>query len=268
MRRAPLALVCVLGLMLAFASSASAAPYMEVGAPSGNYAGKDPKGWVLLVHGGGWDGVGEEQVQRVRPDARRFNRHGWATMNTDYAPGAQSLRDVLDSYDTLRARAGRDGRVCLYGQSAGGHLVLMTASERVSVDCVIVEGAPTDLPALARQSTIDPLTHLRQTVGPRFTLDKATLAFGEAQLRSLSPLTVASKIRAPTLMGSATTDVLVPRAQMDALRSARPTTVKAIRLAGTTRTSRRSAFTHAYITLPARKKWEAAKRKMLKAAAR
>ncbi|MEA2664253.1 MAG: hypothetical protein QOI11_1197 [Candidatus Eremiobacteraeota bacterium] len=264
MKRLLLTIPCCVALTLALAVGASATPYFELDAPSASYAGQAPKGWVILVHGGGWDGIGTEQVQRLRTDARRFTNRGWATMNVDYRAGASSLTDVVSFYDLVRSRM-PVGKLCLYGQSAGGQLVLMAAEARTTVSCVMVEGAPTNLRGLATQTSIDPDTARQQTVGPRFVYGKAIAAFGLANLEFYSPLTWASKLRSPTLMSSATNDELVPVAQMNSMRVAR-TKVKVMRLAGTTSTTSRSVFTHGYITPAARSRWEAAKTAMMAAA--
>ena len=255
MKRHLIVLISCLLASLLCAASASAMPYFELSAPSGSYSGKTPKGWVMIVHGGGWDGVGQGQVEKMRPEAHRFTDRGWATMNVTYTAGGQSLADVAGFYDVLRSKY--SGKICLFGSSAGGQLVLMTAAARPTVSCVITEGAPTNLPAFAYQTAYDPATKKQQTGGPQFVYGKAVSAFGVNNLSFYSPLTWASKINMPVLMSMAKVDALVPAAQMKAMHDARPTKVKAVTLASSATSG--SPYTHAYLTTAGRKSWEASK---------
>lgn len=247
-----------IAVALAFAAGESAASYYEVGLPSGTHRGQPPKGWVIVVHGGGWSGVGLTRVVTIRPETVRFTRRGWGTINVDYRPGASSVTDVIASYDLARARAGRGARICLYGQSAGAHLALVTSLVR-DVDCVIVEGAPTDLRGLATQAAFRP-----SLGGARISYDKAVEAFGAPALGAYSPLQRAAELTAPTLMATAANDWMIPQAQMDALRDARPDRVKALHLAAGTKATG-SRFAHAFILRSARSRWEHAKNKLLAA---
>lgn len=255
--------VAILGfsVTLSAAASAQAAPYNEVGLPSGAHAGHSPKGWVIVIHGGGWSGVGHRRVAEIRPQARRFERRGWGTINVDYRPGARSVSDVAAFYDTARSRYGSGTPICLFGQSAGGQIALIVSAMR-PVDCVIVEGAPTDLLALPSQAAFDPGRR-----GAQIAYDKAVEAFGLAELAAYSPLHHAAGLTAPTLMATADNDWMIPRAQMDAMHDARPDLVSALHLAaGDTQTGR--SFAHAYISRSARSRWERAKARTLASVAR
>ncbi|MEA2440918.1 MAG: hypothetical protein QOH76_2342 [Thermoleophilaceae bacterium] len=121
----------------------SAHPYEELTVPVGK-----PRGYVMVVHGGGWISVGKNAVLAVRPWASRFNRAGYATLNIDYRPGGKSLADVIASYDRLRRAVGPAVPICVLGGSAGGHLVLMLATRRHQIACVISEAGPTVLASL------------------------------------------------------------------------------------------------------------------------
>lgn len=151
--------------------------------------GAATNGYMLVIHGGAWTANGQDAVDDLTATAQRFADHGWQAVNVDYRPGAASLTDTLSAYDALRARAGRRATVCLFGSSAGGHLALLVANRRPSVNCVITEGAPTDLPS---------------TTGEVLRL--ANLYFG-AQTARLSPARL--PVTQPTLIEHATGDQIV-----------------------------------------------------------
>jgi hypothetical protein len=100
---------------------------------------------VIVIHAGGWRLVGRGMTGLEQPEVDRLNKWGYATLNIDYHRGARGLTDVLGFYDRLRRRVPRKTPICLDGASAGGHLALMAALNRPSVDCVITRAAPTRL---------------------------------------------------------------------------------------------------------------------------
>src|SRR4051812_37490663 len=51
--------------------------YYEVGAPTGSFAGKTPKGEMLVIHGGGWHLVGKATVAFERRHADEWRAKGW-----------------------------------------------------------------------------------------------------------------------------------------------------------------------------------------------
>ena len=154
--------------------------YAELSVPAGA-----PRGVVVLLHGGGWANVGEGAVAAMRPEASRWRRRGWVTLNASHRPCAASVADALRAYDTA-ARGWPRLPVCAIGDSSGGHLALMIAAQRPSLDCAIAEGAPVDLTALTRQTAYDPVSGGTQTAGPRFVRDLAVNAFGAADLERFS----------------------------------------------------------------------------------
>ena len=164
---------------------------------------------MLLVHGGAWSIVGPTALGGTRADAQRWRARGWRTVNVDYRACAASLGDVLTIYDRVRATYGSKQPICAFGRSAGGHLTLLLAALRPSLDCVTVIASPTDLPALAHQSTAaDP-------DGPPMAYDLATAAFGEDRLAQLSP--IRTQLRARVLFALADNDALIPLSQGTAL---------------------------------------------------
>jgi acetyl esterase/lipase len=102
----------------------------------------------MVIHGGGWTQQGPAAVAAMAPQVQRFRAWGYPARAITYGPGRQGLSDVLGIIDRFRAAHPRR-RICLYGESAGGHLALLAAQRRAAIDCVIALGAPTDLVALA-----------------------------------------------------------------------------------------------------------------------
>src|SRR3954464_15298305 len=192
-------MVCLACAAYAIAASAAfARPYSQESPPSGSYEGAPPRGYVVLIHGGGWKLVGRGMTGFMNPVADRLNQAGYATLNVDYGRGKRSLPDVLAFYDDLRARVGPDAEICAYGDSAGGHLALLVAQRRPDVACVMANAGPTDLDALPGGSG-----GLRRTARRLFG--------GATALRKWSP--AARKLRQPALLAYGKRDKVVPADQ-------------------------------------------------------
>src|SRR4051794_7527481 len=136
--RGAVACAVLLGLSAVCAAGARAVPFHETTYPSGA-----PRGWVIVVHAGGWQIVGPGMPGLERPEVDRLTSWGYATLNVDYRRGAAGLTDVLHFYDRLRRRVGAQMPICIDGSSSGGHLALMAAQRRKGVTCVIARAAPT-----------------------------------------------------------------------------------------------------------------------------
>jgi acetyl esterase/lipase len=107
-----------------------------------------PRATVVLVHAGGWAGADRRQQdgvwQRVSP---ALTAKGHRVVSLDYGPGAvEGLAAVIRAVDAERAAGAKV--VCLYGESAGGHLALLAAELDRDVDCVATFAAPTHFGAL------------------------------------------------------------------------------------------------------------------------
>ena len=63
-------------------------------------------GWVMVIHGGGWQVVGPSAVAMEDNTVSYLNGLGWATYNVDYRRGEHSLPDVLAAYRKVRSLAG------------------------------------------------------------------------------------------------------------------------------------------------------------------
>jgi acetyl esterase/lipase len=223
--------------------------YAELTMPAGS-----PRGVVVLLHGGGWADVGAGGVAAMRPEARRWQRRGWVTLNATYRPCAASIADALSYYDTA-ARGWPDLPVCAIGGSSGGHLALGIAAQRPGLDCAIAEGAPVDLTSLTRQSAYDPAGGGAQTAGPRFVRDLAVNAFGAGNLERFSVARPPGRPATRYLVVTSRRDPYVPFEQATDFAAA-------VRAAGGSATALQLApgahpFTHAPVSAAA---WRAYRR--------
>jgi dipeptidyl aminopeptidase/acylaminoacyl peptidase len=230
----------------------------EWGWPSGAFTGRTPTGWVLVVHGGGWQLVGKRVVAAVRPTARFFAAHGWGTYNIDYRPGEQSLTDVLSAYDALRRRVGARTPICAWGGSSGGQLVLLLAAYRPALRCVVSEAGPTDFLTLPSESAYTPAGVSPHAGALNLMRNAVIPAFGSspASLWRWSPVRLARRIRARMLLGASRFDELVPQAQMSDMLRARRVLTRAMLLPGSWGAP--GNFTHASITAAALTAWQRA----------
>jgi acetyl esterase/lipase len=262
-------IVAVAATLLLAAGRADAllSPNNEYHTPSGAYAAQRPVGWVLLIHGGGWQVTGKAPVAATRPEADFFRSHGWGTYNIDYRPGTRSLTDVLSAYDALRRRVGPAAPVCAWGGSAGGHLALLLAGYRSTVACVISEAGPTDLVNYASQPAWAP-PGVPPDTGPAWiTRTFIVPSFGASvgALWHWSPVRLGARIRAHLLLGESTYDDLVPQVQMLEMQAADPVRTRTLLLPGSTVLPLN--FTHASITPAALSAWQRAELELLKRAA-
>lgn len=99
----------------------AAAPAADprVAAPVVIPARGETRGTIVLVHGGGWQATGADQVRSMLPTARRFASWGYRTVSIDYAPGQEGLKDVLAAVDDAHARS-KGLPVCVYGGHRAG----------------------------------------------------------------------------------------------------------------------------------------------------
>jgi acetyl esterase/lipase len=202
----PLALLAAsVTIGLAVAALATPAAGEAPPAPIRSPAAGAARGTVLLVHGGGWVAHGPQFARRAhRRHAARLNALGFDTVAITYRPGADALGDVIAAYDALRRRAGAGPTVCALGDSAGGHLALMLAVRRPSLDCAISRGAPTDL-RHAHGTWRDTVTHVLARWAP---------------LARISPANHAEALAGRVLASHARHDPVVAHDQLVRLRRA------------------------------------------------
>lgn len=212
----------LLGLLLAVAAVALAAcggrddvapapaPRAQVLLPTGSFAGRAPKGLVLFVHGGGWQGPNPQNVRALNAVAApTWRGQGYAVIVPEYRAGPAGLDDVVAAIDTGRRAVGAKVPVCGVGESAGAHLLLEASMRRPALACVVSLAGPTDL------SATKPGDGLRGF---------AVKAFGAGDLDRWSPALHASRIRAQVLQVAAQHDPLVPVEQAELLQRALPGT--------------------------------------------
>ena len=152
-RGACLALTTICLVALAFAADAAdATSPLAQDALSATVNPTTPKGAVLVVGGGGWSSLTEQEIMGVNgrsqiiDAARRITTYGWAVRTITYNGGQAGRTDVARAYAQLRDEVPRDKPVCVWGGSAGGWYGLMLKSRP---SCIVTVSAPTDLPALS-----------------------------------------------------------------------------------------------------------------------
>jgi acetyl esterase/lipase len=236
----------------------------ERGKPQPPYS--RPIGYVLVIHGGGWQAVGKATVVEARPEATFFQKRGWATYNVDYRRGEDSLADVTATYHELIRRVGRNEPVCVFGGSAGGNLAMLLAATVPSVNCVISEGGPTDLTDYDLQDAFAP-PGVPGVTGPTWIFDNFVVrSFGTGQnLAYWSPAKLRSNAHARMLLGGSSYDDLVPEVgQMREMKAADPRRVETMLLPGAlTPVGGTANFVHASVTLAALADFTAAEVRLL-----
>jgi dipeptidyl aminopeptidase/acylaminoacyl peptidase len=169
----------------------------------------DPKGVVMLLHGGGWlpsdSGYAEQKA-----NADNYEDQGFATVAIGYDEGAKGFQQVIDVYREARRRY-PDLPICASGISAGGNLALMLATREPDLACVVALAAPTDLTSLAEQDPEGDEAH-----------QAAVAAFGKDQLAKFSPVRYADRIKAKVLLILAESDPVDPVDQGDELAQVLP----------------------------------------------
>jgi Prolyl oligopeptidase family len=197
--------------------------YYEIGTPTGAFAGRPPRGIMLVIHGGGWASIGGGPVQGMRHDADRWRARGWTTVNITYRGCGRSVADVLWFYDRTRAAIPADARICAIGTSAGGNLALLIGAGRPDLYCAVSQAGPTDLRTIQSEFAYDPATGgYTQTLGGRYVHNLGAAAFGEENLASFSPAALAAGSLSSTrvLQGFSADDTLVPYQQTADLATA------------------------------------------------
>jgi dipeptidyl aminopeptidase/acylaminoacyl peptidase len=214
-----------------------------------------PKGFVLVIHGGGWIFTGPAALAQEAPAVRWLTEMGWGVYNVDYRPGWLSVVDVVAAYDHL-ARRYPEAPMCALGQSAGGQLAMLLAASRPSLRCVISEAGVTDLATIPAS---EPLHVVMEHVF-------------NGRLWQFSPVRLAAYIRGTLLCVGSSFDRVVPeREQLGAIRRARPQTTVML-LAGAPTPGGPSFahppnFVHASITPAARRRLDRALKSVLAHAA-
>lgn len=154
-----------LTILLIIAAGCAAPPdieYVETTYPSGaaRHAvicalppGEVPRPAVVFIHGGGW---GEGSCDWYRGWVKELARRGYPAFTINYTLGAPDapvsdmpLKDIAAALDWVRRRRGvRRRAIFLVGESAGGHLALMTALTHGEVAGAVAVSPISDAAAL------------------------------------------------------------------------------------------------------------------------
>ena len=177
------------------------------------------KGTIVMVHAGGWAGH-DANAQSILADTpgEILLARGWRVVSLDYEEGTEGLADVIRA---VRDELGRSGPLCVYGESAGGHLSLVAASRLDrEIDCVISLGAPTDLELYAREGAVS------DDVQVRIVAYQINRFFGKTpeELATWDAVPLAPQIHSDTMLMREGDDVVVPRVHTERFLAARPTT--------------------------------------------
>ncbi len=211
----------VLALLPGSAPAATGPAPAPVAAPISADPARPARGTAILIHGGGWVGH-DARAQRhlMQQPGALFLERGWRVVSIDYAEGARGLQDVLDAAGDELVRKSGDGPLCLYGESAGGHLAMIAASRLRAIDCVIGVGTPTDIVNYQAEAV--------PNFEPRVKLVALRTAryFGTSrvELGRWDPVTLAPSIRADILLLREGDDAVVSAAHAGRVQAARPTT--------------------------------------------
>jgi acetyl esterase/lipase len=173
---------------------------------------------VLWIHGGGWK-FGHKGFNLL---VRDLVDHGFAVASVEYrllgaAPWPAAIDDCHAALEWVRRHGDRFGldprRVCVAGESAGGHLAALlgtqAGSSRLAAVCALYP--PTDLVAMGRRySKFKRASIILQMFGGQIE-DRFAAA------RFASPITYVSRRSPPFLLYHGDRDWLVPLAQSEAL---------------------------------------------------
>lgn len=207
-------IVCALGSATASAASDRVREAITRDVPR-------PRGTVVLVHGGGWAGPNQERQWEIDwwPGAL-FRAAGWSTSAIDYPAGKDGLDSVSQEIEAARTRTPRRP-VCVYGESAGGHLALLAAAAQPRVRCVMTFGAPTDLDRwrddAAREGRALSTAFYWQTAYPLFGSGEGSYPW--------QPVRQAHRIKARVLLAGQADDEILPiRGQLEGFAAVHPRT--------------------------------------------
>jgi acetyl esterase/lipase len=176
-------------------------------------------GTVIVIHGGGWVSGDKTWVNYY---ARQFSDSGYAAVSMNYRLANDSVhyQDMMDDIGSMigcvAENSGRwsigNGRVALFGYSAGGHLALLYSYSRnmsQKIGAVISLAGPTDL----QDSLLWESPGLFEEIG---------LMAGNTSPATWTPASPVNFITAanpPTLLIHGTNDTVVPVVQSIKLKT-------------------------------------------------
>lgn len=179
-----------------------------------------PRGVMLVIHGGGWVDVGAGQLAELRREVAVWLGRGWATANLDYRGCGSSLDDVVAAHDAIRNLVGPETPIAVVGESAGAQLGLLLAARRPDVAAVIAKAPPADAETLAAGRAYDPTTGHQDSPLPRELAAGWRGAFGDRWSSDFSPAAQAKAIHARVLLARGQHDPLIPEDQLTGMAEA------------------------------------------------
>jgi acetyl esterase/lipase len=163
-----------------------------------------PVGTIVLIHGGGWTGGSADSFKGL---CQSFAKRGYVAFSPSYKLASEQdsesqwprqLADVKSAVAWVEGRYPKQ-KICLYGESSGGQLALLTAAAGTHVACVVSAFSPTKLNRL----------------GPAFTKSFQAM-FGDVsspKLTAASPADADLSKMPPVLAVQGIFDDLVPQEQ-------------------------------------------------------
>ncbi len=177
---------------------------------------------VVVVHGGPWvdgDSWGWNQEAQflasrgyvvLQPNFRGTTRYGWKHFSSSFKQWGKAMQDdVTDGVQWVISQGIADPkRVCIYGGSYGGYATLMGLIKDPDLyQCGIDYVGVADLPLLYTAVWSD-------TANSEFAQYSLTSRVGDLdkeadKIKAVSPVELASRIKAPLLMAYGTNDIRV-----------------------------------------------------------
>jgi acetyl esterase len=201
-----------------YAQSAGSSLYFDASIPNTDTLAPA----AIIVHGGGW--VRGDRRTNVEPLFKPLADAGFAwfsisyTLATDPFQVGTAVSDVEAAVRFIRSHAAEYhidvDRMVLIGESAGGQLAAMAAlgsAAGSSIKAVVALYTPTDLVAMARNSSLIPESIRKQLNGTPWE------ALILARLGQLSPISAVRKGMPPFLFIHGDNDLVVPIGQSRAM---------------------------------------------------
>jgi acetyl esterase/lipase len=155
-----------------------------------------PVGTIIDIHGGRWKQSSPQLIDTGALFSIQLAKWGWKVVVPSFRGGRLALPDLRATL-TREARRAHGKPVCTTGESSGGHLALMLATDK-RVTCAISQAGPVDLTVTNPSPGDD-----------RGTILSAQAIWGSG-VRAMSPVTVAPRTHAAVLMLSAIRDTAAP----------------------------------------------------------
>ena len=171
-----------------------------------------PHPTLILVHGGRWRSGDKSELHQL---ADQLAARGFVVFNMNYRLTGypDEVEDVVSATEWVRVHAasygGDPARLGLLGVSAGGHLGLLDAMRRLSVEAVASWSGPTDLLSLTSETNAVE-DFLGCSLGTRSC---------RALAREASPRTYVTAGDPPTFLANGTEEI-IPRDQAERMASA------------------------------------------------